>query len=496
MSLPSLYRLRLAHVFGGLLGCIAAVRGANHIQVINSLQDAAINHQPSAVTGIQRVLSAQLPYTTSDRGVQSQLASEAISGMAETSRIVVKLGDETIADNAANVKYAIPDAVMADLLSTSVKYSADGEQRTFGEWYARRDYSVISRAVLVSGRQQGRPTMDVFLVQDITANTEAIRHTAATWAIALIAVCAGGFMIVWRLAVAPLQRIGEGVLNSTPIASKWWYPVEIGQLSVVLEKFRVDALAYQAQAQEKREIAERLAEQIQTVNHISMHDVKADLTALNMGSEVIQDTVTELTAYTRTAADPVVRDALETLSYFAGLNINSARNAFDVLDQRNKLFDLENTIDLGNCSIADIFDALTAAFVGEPGELILLNECPANRAVIADYSLLLTVLKNIVRNGFTHNDSPFKVVSIRVGPVGNRSHITITDNGVGMPESYLADWGKTMGKAAQLSTDKGGSGTGLYSIKNIIDAHKTASVAVTSVLGKGSTFTLEFDHVK
>jgi PAS domain-containing protein len=244
-----------------------------------------------------------------------------------------------------------------------------------------------------------------------------------------------------------------------------------------------------------RQQAENLAQEIQTVNHIAVHDIKADLTALNLGSELIQETIGELTEYMDGKADDVIVDAIETIKHFAGLNIKSARNAFDVIDQRNKLYNLESKIDITGCSVADLLDSLSAAFSSEQGELRIYNECPEDRLILADKSLLLTVLKNIVRNGFVHNESSLKRVEVKVSPVNNRSRIQITDNGVGMPQAYLESWGKVLGKAAQLSSKRGGSGTGLYSIRAIVLAHKGASIDITSTLGQGTTFILEFDHV-
>lgn len=244
-----------------------------------------------------------------------------------------------------------------------------------------------------------------------------------------------------------------------------------------------------------RRAAETLAEEIQTVNHIAVHDIKADLTALNLGAELIQETIAELTVYLADKSDDVIDEAIDTINHFSGLNIKSARNAFDVLDQRNKLYNLESKIEIARCPVTDLLDSLSAAFSSEPGELRIHNECPENRQILADKSLLLTVLKNIVRNGFVHNDSALKRVEIRVTPIGHRSRIQITDNGVGMPSAYLENWGKVLGKAAQLSTKRGGSGTGLYSIRAIVLAHKGASIDVTSAVGQGTTFTLEFDHV-
>jgi signal transduction histidine kinase len=285
-------------------------------------------------------------------------------------------------------------------------------------------------------------------------------------------------------SVRPVQAItanGEtvDVLLSVQILD----PDEDGSLNFAGTMIDVTALV------KARAKAEALAEQIQVVNHIAVHDIKADLTALNKGSEVIQETLIELKDYLGASTDDVLVDAIDTVEYFSGLNIN-------VLDQRNKLYNLEATIQITDTSIAELLESLRASFSSESGELRIYNDTPATAAIKADRSLILGSLKNIVRNGFIHNDSSLKRVEIKITPQDRRRvKMVVSDNGRGMPESYLAKWGQTMGKSAQLRNDVGGSGLGLYSIRSIINAHKNVTIDVVSEIGVGSSFTLEFDYV-
>ena len=224
-----------------------------------------------------------------------------------------------------------------------------------------------------------------------------------------------------------------------------------------------------------------------------MQDIKADLTALTKATDVILETIGELNEYLADNSDEVVKDAIETITMFSELNMESAANAFNVLDQRNKLYDLESKIEIVAKPVAGIIDALKASSSGEDGEFVLINKTSENCQVLVDYSLFLTVLKNIVRNGFVHNDSLLKKVSLSILEDSDWVEFLIADNGVGMPREYLKGWGKALGKQAQL-TSKGGSGTGLYSIKSIMDAlHKAtgATINIDSEVGKGSTFSIK-----
>lgn len=237
----------------------------------------------------------------------------------------------------------------------------------------------------------------------------------------------------------------------------------------------------------------RAKEEVERVNRITMHDIKADLTALTKATDVILETIGELNEYLADNADDVVKDAIETITMFSELNMESATNAFTVLDQRNKLYDLESKIEVEPKPVSSIVDAVKASSSGEVGEFSLDNKTGENCQVVIDYSLFLTVLKNIVRNGFVHNDSLLKKVTLTITEDGDWVEFLVVDNGVGMPREYLKSWGKVLGKQAQL-TAKGGSGTGLYSIKSIMDAlhSKTgATISIESEVSKGSTFSIK-----
>jgi signal transduction histidine kinase len=244
--------------------------------------------------------------------------------------------------------------------------------------------------------------------------------------------------------------------------------------------------------------ANKYSEEVQRINHIAVHDIKADLIALSKGSEVIEETVAEIEEYLSNNTDKVLIDALDTIKSFATLNINSATNAFEVLDKRNKLYDLESKIEVKACSVTSLLEAVKVSGGNEQGVFTVTNGCDEGQCVLCDESLFLTVLKNIVRNGFIHNESVLKTVSVRTIPSNESVIFAIEDNGVGFPPKYLEEWGKVLGKTAQLSTDRGGSGTGLYSIKAIMEAHAKygGAVAIASELGNGTQFTLTLKAAK
>jgi signal transduction histidine kinase len=468
---------------------------------LTSAQQAATAAQmPTRAGLIQKVLTAPVPadaptWKEKVRIINSAIDKVNINTRASVYRVVD--GDLVMVADNANVA-GVADRVSSAAVDRAIEIlnpsnenndsPQDGQIYSFG---GERYHTQIKNFPIT----RGEPLAMVITTTNLdTSNSEAttIFVEASIWMTIGVLICTATATLINVVPIVAITR--QLKRGESPKVPKWW-PAQTADLA---NQINLDRSAIEVKAEALTEAlarSEKLTNEIQTVNHIAVHDIKSDLTALLRGSEVIQETIEELIAFLGPGADPVVIDAIETIKFFSGLNINSSNNAFEVLDQRNKLYDLESKIEIVPCSVSDILSALEAAFSGQAGEFRLHNDCPHNRSIVADYSLLLGVLKNIVRNGFIHNDSALKRVEVRVGPIGHRSRITITDNGVGMPAAYLQEWGRTMGKVAQLNSKRGGSGTGLYSIRAIMNAHKGASIDIKSVVGQGTVYVLEFNHV-
>jgi signal transduction histidine kinase len=140
------------------------------------------------------------------------------------------------------------------------------------------------------------------------------------------------------------------------------------------------------------------------------------------------------------------------------------------------------------CSIEEILAGVAVSFNRSDGRLILTNDCPCNTKAMVDLTLFLAAIKNLVKNGFAYNDAVDKFVEIKASVQDRQILFSIIDNGVGFPAEYLESWGQVQGQAARLDPTKEGSGTGLYSVRRIIEAHKDATVTIVSQQGVGSTF--------
>ena len=113
----------------------------------------------------------------------------------------------------------------------------------------------------------------------------------------------------------------------------------------------------------------------------------------------------------------------------------------------------------------------------------------ANPHLKADKAYLLLAFINLIENGIKYSSQP--VLSIATEDHGNELHVSITDNGIGIPPEFRKKIFERFYRIPQgdLHNTKG-FGLGLNFVKKVIDAHN-GKIDVQSETGKGSTFTLK-----
>ena len=124
----------------------------------------------------------------------------------------------------------------------------------------------------------------------------------------------------------------------------------------------------------------------------------------------------------------------------------------------------------------------------EKKQLALLNLVPEATYVYADKNMIHTVLRNLVSNSikFTPEEG---TISFEAVPEGDHIHVSVRDNGVGIPlnkQGKLFSFGEfhsTSGTAGEL-----GTGLGLIICFEFIKKH-TSELSFSSESGTGTTFT-------
>ncbi|MFD1176319.1 ATP-binding protein [Paenibacillus puldeungensis] len=128
----------------------------------------------------------------------------------------------------------------------------------------------------------------------------------------------------------------------------------------------------------------------------------------------------------------------------------------------------------------------------ENGVDLKLELANSKLVVQADEDRLEQVLTNLLDNAFRHTPeggAVFIWAGTEQNDRGEELHITISDNGVGIPSDDLPFIFERFYKAdkARVRGENGGTGLGLSIVKNIIDAHH-GSIHAESEVGKGTTF--------
>jgi len=114
--------------------------------------------------------------------------------------------------------------------------------------------------------------------------------------------------------------------------------------------------------------------------------------------------------------------------------------------------------------------------------------------VNADPTKLRMAIENVIDNASKYSP-PETTVTVRLTAVSGKVRISIKDEGVGIPKSDIKKiFDKFTRIENPLSTVVGGNGLGLYWVKKVIELHG-GDITATSVLGKGSTFTITLPSV-
>lgn len=166
----------------------------------------------------------------------------------------------------------------------------------------------------------------------------------------------------------------------------------------------------------------------------------------------------------------VIHDLLRVAQLDAGKvvlqkeSVNASRLIADIINEQSSKFSSRNQ---------------TVSYI-KPKSPIYVN---------ADATKIRMVIENIIDNAskYTPND---KIITVRLVRSGTSAKISVKDEGVGIPKG---DMDKVFEKFIRLSnpmsTEVGGTGIGLYWVKKVVELHG-GDISVTSVVDKGSTFTV------
>lgn len=120
---------------------------------------------------------------------------------------------------------------------------------------------------------------------------------------------------------------------------------------------------------------------------------------------------------------------------------------------------------------------------------LVVGEAPASLSVLGDRRDLVSAVGNLVDNGLKYSENGGRV-SVSVTSSEGWIDISVSDTGIGIPSRDLERIFERFYRVDRArSRSTGGTGLGLSIVRHIANNHH-GSVAVRSVEGEGSTFTL------
>jgi two-component system, OmpR family, sensor histidine kinase SenX3 len=208
------------------------------------------------------------------------------------------------------------------------------------------------------------------------------------------------------------------------------------------------------------------------------HELKTPVGALSLLSEAVQ----------------AASDDPDAVRRFAGRMQQEAQRLTNLIQDLIDLSRLQSDDPLTKAVPVDLETVVEEALdrarsVAAAREIELVGSVTSDLRVLGDHNQLVTALGNLVANAVNYSPDHTKVV-VAVRRDGDLAELSVTDQGIGIPEQDLKRIFERFYRVDPArSRVTGGTGLGLAIVKHIAATHG-GDVAVWSVEGAGSTFTL------
>ncbi len=154
------------------------------------------------------------------------------------------------------------------------------------------------------------------------------------------------------------------------------------------------------------------------------------------------------------------------------------------LSQQNKI-----VIKQENTEIAPIIADIEAEFepIAEVKNIRFETSCPPQAHILIDKTILMVILRNLLSNAFKFTPEG-GTVSLNVNIEENKTHISVSDTGIGIPENILSKlFDLDSSKRRDGTAGEPGSGLGLLLIKELVEL-QNGTIRVKTQEEKGSEF--------
>jgi signal transduction histidine kinase len=231
----------------------------------------------------------------------------------------------------------------------------------------------------------------------------------------------------------------------------------------------------------------KLAEVVRMLGDIS-HDIKNLLMPVVCGAGLMQGELKDLLGDALTRGEPQAKESLDRCNEVVGMVQNSTRRIQDrVREIADCVKGLSTPPEFSPCRLSGVVSEVTETlkwWADQKEVSIRTSGLDRVPDIVADERRLFNALYNLINNAIPEV-SPGGTIAVaaREEPIGVGLHVTVQDNGKGMPPEIR----DKLFTSAAKSSKRGGTGLGTKIVKDVVDAHH-GRITVESELGVGTTF--------
>lgn len=206
------------------------------------------------------------------------------------------------------------------------------------------------------------------------------------------------------------------------------------------------------------------------------HDIKAPLRNIKGFTSILESEM-----------GPTVNSKSKQLFHYINQSTTSLGNLVDDILEFAKTGTVDSS-KIGSIPLSKMLSDVTANLE----DIIISKKAVINLpdkdiAVIGHKTSLSSLLQNLVSNGLKFQEQEsIPIIDITVEDIGKAYMISVTDNGIGIPEKHLADIFKPFNRLHNQSKFSG-SGIGLATARKIANSHGS-ELHIRSKEHEGSTF--------